>query len=309
MTEVNHRCAVLGRPIAHSLSPVLHRAAYRALGLDDWAYDRHDVGEEDLDAFLRGLDPTWRGLSLTMPLKKTIQPYGTPANVWAERLGVANTAVFDWEHRRGDGMPAVRLYNTDVPGIVMAIGHAMELAGRSGDLDAASSAVVIGNGNTASSAVAALASMIAGRTNAHMTVAARRPGRNPDPARVAALGGCGRYDETTIDAAVDALRGADLAVSTIPGHAADAVAAAILADDGFHPRGVLLDVVYDPRPSALMKAWRGKGGLAVGGEEMLLYQAIAQAVLMTDPDGDDLQAEPRWSLLENAMRRALEEAL
>ena len=85
MTVIAHRCAVLGKPIAHSLSPVLHNAAYKALGLDDWAYERHEVGESDLDGFLRGLDPTWRGLSLTMPLKKTIQPYGTPSNMWAQR--------------------------------------------------------------------------------------------------------------------------------------------------------------------------------------------------------------------------------
>ena len=51
MTEVNHRCAVLGKPIAHSLSPVLHNAAYQALGLDDWAYDKHEVGEPDLEGF------------------------------------------------------------------------------------------------------------------------------------------------------------------------------------------------------------------------------------------------------------------
>ena len=64
----NHRCAVLGKPVAHSLSPVLHNAAYRSLKLDDWLYDKHEVGEDDLDAFLKGLDSTWAGLSLTMPL-------------------------------------------------------------------------------------------------------------------------------------------------------------------------------------------------------------------------------------------------
>ena len=84
----NHRCAVLGKPVAHSLSPVLHNAAYRSLKLDDWLYDKHEVGEDDLDAFLKGLDSTWAGLSLTMPLKKTIQPYGVPENLWAKELKV-----------------------------------------------------------------------------------------------------------------------------------------------------------------------------------------------------------------------------
>ena len=137
MSVVNHRCAVLGKPIAHSLSPVLHNAAYRALGLDDWTYDRHEVGQDDLDGFLHGLDPSWVGLSLTMPLKKTIQPYGVPTSFWAMQLGVANTAVFDWsdmEHGR-DGLPAIRLYNTDVMGIVLAIDHALDRPS-STDIDA-----------------------------------------------------------------------------------------------------------------------------------------------------------------------------
>ena len=72
MTGVDHRCAVLGRPISHSLSPVLHNAAYHALGLDDWLYTRAEVGEDDLAGFLRSLDSTWTGLSLTMPLKRTV---------------------------------------------------------------------------------------------------------------------------------------------------------------------------------------------------------------------------------------------
>ena len=114
MTEVNHRCAVLGKPIAHSLSPVLHNAAYHALHLDDWSYDKHEVGEPDLEGFLASLDPTWSGLSLTMPLKKTIQPYGTPCNTWAKELMVANTAVFDWTKTFVNGnsnIPFIRLYN------------------------------------------------------------------------------------------------------------------------------------------------------------------------------------------------------
>ena len=83
MAKYNHRCAVLGKPIAHSLSPTLHNAAYRALALDDWWYDKHEVGETDLEGFLKTLNPQWAGLSLTMPLKKTIQPYGNPSDTWS----------------------------------------------------------------------------------------------------------------------------------------------------------------------------------------------------------------------------------
>ncbi len=166
MTVIAHRCAVLGKPIAHSLSPVLHNAAYKALGLDDWAYERHEVGESDLDGFLKGLDPTWCGLSLTMPLKKTIQPYGTPSNMWAQRLKVANTAIFDWPAEPGitpgatpDGasatgsLPAIRLYNTDVMGIVLAFDHELKALGEPDRWKSATSAAVIGNGNTAASAL------------------------------------------------------------------------------------------------------------------------------------------------------------
>ena len=289
MTVIAHRCAVLGKPIAHSLSPVLHNAAYKALGLDDWAYERHEVGESDLDGFLKGLDPTWRGLSLTMPLKKTIQPYGTPSNMWAQRLKVANTAIFDWPAEPGitpgatpDGtsatgsLPAIRLYNTDVMGIVLAFDHELKALGEPDRWKSVTSAAVIGNGNTAASA------------------------------DIIGEGDAIAYEEKTIDASADTLRDADIVISTIPGHAADAVAEAIGNDDSFRPRGILLDVVYDPRPSALIRAWRAKGGLAIGGEEMLLWQAILQVILMTGADTADSSLT---DVLEPAMRHALEEAL
>lgn len=162
MTIINHRCAVLGKPIAHSLSPVLHNAAYRAMGLDDWHYGKYEVGEGDLEGFLRSLDPQWAGLSLTMPLKKTIQPYGEPSNMWAKELNVANTVVFDWAapHPSGiSGIPAIRLYNTDVLGIQLAFEHAYGVRGVVIPGDRSREAVIIGNGNTATSALAACTMM------------------------------------------------------------------------------------------------------------------------------------------------------
>lgn len=325
MTVIAHRCAVLGKPIAHSLSPVLHNAAYKALGLDGWAYERHEVGESDLDGFLKGLDPTWRGLSLTMPLKKTIQPYGTPSNMWAQRLKVANTAIFDWPAEPGitpgatpDGtsatgsLPAIRLYNTDVMGIVLAFDHELKALGEPDRWKSATSAAVIGNGNTAASAVAAYTVMLKnGQTNKRITVAARHPGKNRQLPDIIGEGDAIAYEEKTIDASADTLRDADIVISTIPGHAADAVAEAIGNDDSFRPRGILLDVVYDPRPSALIRAWRAKGGLAIGGEEMLLWQAILQVILMTGADmtGADTADSSLTDVLEPAMRHALEEAL
>ena len=324
MALVNHRCAVLGKPIAHSLSPVLHNAAYRALGLGDWHYDRHEVGEDDLDGFLRSLDPSWVGLSLTMPLKRTIQPYGTPADFWAGQLQIANTAVFDWsdmEHGH-DGLPSIRLYNTDVMGISLAVDHALgkrdmfrngipagsspEGTVRRNDGDRDARAVILGNGNTAMSAVAACTMALDSRIG-HVTLAARHPDRNLTLANdIGAL--CGvTVDGMPLNEAVDAVCGADLVISTLPAHAADGFAQALSEADGRDPHGVLLDVVYDPRPTALMAAWRARGAQTIGGQEMLLYQAILQVAYMTGA----VSATDRnfMDTIEQPMRQALEEAL
>ncbi|OZG60011.1 shikimate 5-dehydrogenase I alpha [Bifidobacterium lemurum] len=320
MTTTNHRCAVLGKPIAHSLSPVLHNAAYRALGFDDWEYTKHEVGEDDLDAFLARLDPSWHGLSLTMPLKQTIQPYGTPSNLWARELGVANTAVFDWSGTRPDS-PTIKLYNTDVVGIQLAFDHASLMHGIV-DADAGQGhAVVIGNGNTASSAVAACTMM---PEIGRITVIARNPDKNPSLRPLAekflrhgnALRAIAMADT---EAVAHALVQADVAINTIPGLAADPLAGLLLESHATLRTGArLLDVVYDPRPTKLMTAWRERGGAAIGGEEMLLYQALIQVLLMTgiwdgDPPSD---ADERLQdvttdddQLEIAMRQALEEAL
>lgn len=340
MTIADRRCAVLGQPIAHSLSPVLHNAAYRALGFTHWRYDKHEVGEEELDAFLKTLDPTWAGLSLTMPLKKTIQPYGVPSNRWAKELEVANTAVFDWTKATTDdangswphGKPEIKLYNTDVIGIVLAFGHALghEFGRVFGQSEASSNtiggsqALVIGNGNTAASAVAAC-TMMPGIE--HIVVASRRPGRNPslrqvagkfidapEPLREIVLG-----DAQTL---CHELTESSIIINTIPGHAADHVAH--MLTDALAPNaragalcGTLLDVVYDPRPTKLMQVWRDGGAIALGGEEMLLYQALVQVLLMTGmwasdyfSDGGALPPETiDIGILEQAMLMALEEAL
>ena len=265
MTNVGHRCAVLGKPIAHSLSPVLHNAAYRALGLDGWFYDKHEVGESELEGFLKSLDDSWTGLSLTMPLKKTIQPYGVPCNTWAKELEVANTAVFDWTGtcRNGDtAIPAIKLYNTDVKGIELAFRHSYMKRGMRPESERAGEAVIVGNGNTATSALAACTEM---PSIEHVTVVARHPDKN---------------------AALKPLAGKYM---------------------------TLLDVLDDPRPTKLMLAWRSHGGTAIGGEEMLLYQAMVQVWLMTGMWDDDPPSHPidqqKVDALEHAMRAALEEAL
>ena len=129
---------MLGHPIAHSLSPVLHRTAYRQLGLD-WEYEAHDVDEAGLPGFLDGCGPQWAGLSLTMPLKRVVLPLLDDVSELVGVVGGANTVVMGPAGRVG--------HNTDVAGIVEAL---RDIGAESGP------AVVLGGGATAASALAAL---------------------------------------------------------------------------------------------------------------------------------------------------------
>lgn len=148
-----HRAAVLGSPIAHSLSPVLHRAAYAELGLDEWSYDRFEVDEAALPGFIEGLDRSWAGLSLTMPLKRAIIPLLDEISPTAASVEAVNTVVFTEDGRRtGD--------NTDIPGMIAAL--------RERGVEKVESAAVLGAGATASSALAALAVICAGPVTAYV---------------------------------------------------------------------------------------------------------------------------------------------
>lgn len=152
------RAAVLGSPIAHSLSPVLHRAAYRELGLTHWSYDRFEVDEDALPAFVDGLDRSWAGLSLTMPLKRAIIPLLDGISDTAASVEAVNTVVLTADGRRyGD--------NTDIPGMIAAL--------RERGVERVPSAAVLGAGATASSALAALARICTGEVTAYVRSAAR----------------------------------------------------------------------------------------------------------------------------------------
>jgi shikimate dehydrogenase len=280
------RAAVLGHPIEHSLSPTLHRAAYAALGLDGWRYDALDVTSDDLPELLRGLDDGWAGLSLTMPLKQTVLPLLDHVEPLAEVVGAVNTVLV----QGAPGRPVLVGANTDVHGLVSALGERL-VRGR-GPLTAA----VLGAGATAASALAALAQLGCTTPVVHV----RSVGRAGSLMRAAhRMGVEPRY--APLDDAAASVAAADVVISTLPAHAADGLAAQ-LAADGVHGtdgvRGVLLDVVYDPRPTALAQAWEARGGAVVGGERMLLHQAVEQVRLMTS----------RPAPLE-AMERALGERL
>lgn len=265
------RAAVLGHPIAHSLSPVLHRAAYAALGLD-WSYDAVDVTAEGLPAFVTSLDASWAGLSLTMPLKQAVLPLLDHVEPLAAVVGAVNTVVV----QRGGARPTLVGANTDVHGIAAALTEGGATRGTT-PVAPGATAVVLGAGATAASTLAALAQL--GTTAS--TVLARSVGRAGGTMRAATRMGVDATVRTMapVERTVEALTRADVVVSTLPPGAADEIAT--LLERTGAVRGVLLDCAYTPRPTALVAAWRAAGGSAVTGERMLLHQAGEQVRLMT----------------------------
>lgn len=259
------RCAVLGTPIAHSLSPVLHRAAYDALGLD-WEYDAIEVDSPGLEELLDDLGPEWRGLSLTMPLKRTVVPLLTSADEWVEASGVANTVVLSDGARHGA--------NTDIPGAVAAIRERTDAELRN--------AVVLGGGATAASVLLSLRSM--GLESASLLVR--------DPARAAetlAVLGDLPVEIGTLDGPVPA---ADIVVSTIPAAAQTPPLVEALAGVP-----VVFEVLYDPWPTPL--ATSADDRVLVSGLDLLVHQAALQVGLMTGVD------EPPLAVMRTAGEAAL----
>lgn len=268
-TPARLRAGVTGHPIAHSKSPALHRAAYAYLGFE-CSYTSIDAPPLALEGLLAEVraDRAWRGLSVTMPHKAAALMHMDDVGPGVPGLGVINTvvAVAQGTERRLVG------YNTDVEGIVRAVRHA--------GADSPEHALILGGGGTASAALAALALMSVGW--AQICV---RSLRKADP--LVELGDrLGIAVELReFDAAAELCGTAPLVISTLPPHGADELAAALNHAPPFPgeyrnsgPR-VLLDVAYDPWPSALAGAWSSRGGTIVPGLEMLLYQAVAQVKL------------------------------
>ncbi|GAA4927675.1 shikimate dehydrogenase [Streptomyces coeruleoprunus] len=253
--EAARRAAVLGSPIAHSLSPVLHRTAYAELGLTGWTYERHEVDEERLPGFFSALDASWAGLSLTMPLKRAVIPLLDEISDTARSVEAVNTVVFTEDGRRvGD--------NTDIPGMVAAL--------RERGVEKVDSASVLGAGATASSALAALARICSGPVTAYVR----------GEARAAEMRGWGErlgVDVRTADwaDAAEALR-APLVIATTPAGSTDALAAEVPDRPG-----TLFDVLYHPWPTRLAAAWAERGGAVVGGLDLLVHQAVLQVEQMT----------------------------
>lgn len=272
MGEVNHRAAVLGKPIAHSLSPALHNTAYYHLGLTDWDYGRHEVDEPELADFVAGLDDTWRGLSLTMPLKVVALQVADTVEPQTVLVGAANTLI------RSGGLWTAT--NTDIYGIVRALQEAMTpeqgwpAATSIADKPLSErSVVVLGGGATAASTLAALGSL--GATEPKIFV--RSVGRTGRLQRAAHQ--MGLHPKVLPLDKLEAQQRVDVLVSTLPPGAADSLAAPLAAKA---TRGaLLLDVAYGAGQTVLGQQWAQAGATAISGQRMLLHQAAEQVRLMT----------------------------
>lgn len=267
------RAAVLGKPIAHSLSPVLHRAAYEELGLTGWTYDRFELDEAALPGFVGQLGPEWAGLSVTMPLKRAVIPLLDEISDTAASVEAVNTVVFTEDGRRlGD--------NTDIPGMVAAL--------RERGIEQVDSAAVLGAGATASSALAALARICTGEVVAYVR----------SEARAAEMRQWGERLDVEVRTAdwADAAEALDapLVIATTPAGATDALAHAVPERPA-----ALFDVLYHPWPTALAARWSMIGGAVVSGLDLLVHQAVLQVEQMAG-----LRPAP-----VEAMRKAGEHAL
>ena len=270
------RAYVLGHPIAHSLSPALHRAAYDFLGEQNLGYDRRDTLPDDLPAIMRGVRnpagteeaPYIAGLSVTMPLKTAVIQYCDELSETARVTGAVNTVYPRGDKVLGD--------NTDVIGIVNALRHAGLKPNHERDEPAG-----IGGGATAISALTALHQLGYSR----VSVYARSLHKLGDLQAVAERLGVQLSTVALAEFPVEQkARRHNPVISTLPARAADDWASQLSGLKGASTthRPVLLDVAYNPWPSALASAWEASGGAVVSGLEMLLYQAVEQVLLFTD---------------------------
>lgn len=240
---------MLGSPIAHSKSPIIQRAAFDVLGLD-WAYGAVEMTGDRLGSFIDGLDATWRGLSLTMPLKRDVIPLLSQRHELVDLVGGANTVLLT-----DDGLAG---FNTDVQGAIVAF--------RDAGVTHLDYVHILGAGATASSILVAVARLGASR----VLVSARTPEKASDLVDIG--------HKLGIDVTVRAwgvmdrsLIAPDAIVSTLPGGANDMLFAGPIRE-----QSVLFDVAYDPWPSELAKAWNEVGGTVISGLDLLINQAVGQ---------------------------------
>jgi shikimate dehydrogenase len=243
------KAAVLGSPISHSLSPLLHNTAYARLGIQG-SYEAIEVNAGGLAKFMDGRDATWTGFSLTMPLKEEAIEYADHVDELAKRINSANTLYRDggvW-----------RATSTDVIGFSQALkSHKIAIKGH---------VVILGAGATARAAAAACDG-----SAAHITVI------NRSLSRVQGM------SDAVIDSELrflnwdnlSVLSDADLVISTVPAGVTDSIE---LPQETTAP---FFEALYKPWPTPASALWASRGGFVIDGLDLLIHQAIAQIQIFT----------------------------
>ncbi|QAV69500.1 shikimate dehydrogenase [Salinibacterium sp. UTAS2018] len=271
------RLAVLGSPITHSLSPAIHRAAYATLGFD-WEYDAVELSGESLPAFMAALDGRWRGLSLTMPLKRDVVPLLDWADPLVELVGGANTVVVTDAGLRG--------YNTDVEGAMRSFLDA--------GLAPLDSVWILGAGATAASLLVAAIRM--GATT--VTIFARTPQKAESLQQLGTSLGASVSIRPWVEAEAET-QAPTIIMTTVPGGAMN-----LSFSESIRTSAALFDVAYDPWPSVVAQSWFDVGGRVISGHDLLINQAIAQVRIFAAGSPDVPLAREADAI--DAMRAAIE---
>lgn len=250
------RCAVIGDPVSHSLSPVIHQAGYDATGLTDWSYQAVRVEAGRVREFLDGLDDDWRGISVTAPHKREALGLASSLTDRARLAGGVNTLARTQRGWAGD--------NTDLPGAQAAIRERFPAP--------LSTAAVLGGGATAASVGLALVELGVRQ----IEVAVRDPARASETVTAIAAHPA-RPSVRPIPLASVGLAGPlDIVVSTIPASAQTADAIERWRTNGLLGAQVLFEVTYDPWPTPLVQAATAAGAIVVSGLDLLVHQASLQ---------------------------------
>lgn len=243
------RGAVLGSPISHSLSPVLHRTAYEKLGVFG-QYQAIEVASNQLAEFISGLDESWTGLSLTMPLKEMVLKVADEVDELALRINSANTLI-----RSPRGWRAL---TTDVNGFTQTLlAHDVETYER---------VVILGSGATARAAAASCDG-----ANRQITIVHR------SPARESAMRKCVLSARLEFAHWGEDLPESDLLINATPAGVADSYAEKLSS----LVQGVFFEALYNPWPTRMLSRWRAQGGFGIDGLDLLVHQGIDQVELMT----------------------------
>ena len=275
MSDKSLKAAVLGFPIAHSLSPVLHTKAFDLLGIAG-SYQAIEVASGGLAEFLKSQGAIYDYLSLTMPLKEEVLVIAESSGIEVDDLALqiqsVNTLI-----RNGSDWSAT---STDGSGFVKALANA--------GYDHFNSVLILGAGGTARAVAGALDDIADS-----VSIMGRSVRRN------AGIAACFRKVSPEFivwDDQID-LRQFDLIVNTTPSGAADLVAENIPSK----VEGLLFDVLYKPWPTLIARRWSDVGGKVISGLELLLYQGIDQ-INIVHPLGREIIDDQLRAALNNASK-------